>query len=86
MAQDDDPFAELKTTGALILLMAAVIAGGIGIVQWGSGSTMTAMLVCIASAIGFMISMALFMLEGQREERAAAKLPFPSWLRNEADA
>ena len=86
MAQEVDPFAELKTTGALILLMAAVIAGGIGAVQWGSGSTMTAMLVCTASAIGFTISMALFLIEGQREEQAAAKLPFPSWLRNEPDA
>jgi hypothetical protein len=85
MTHDDDPFTEIIATGALLLLVAAVIAGVVGAVEWGSGSGAAAV-TCAAAAIGFAVSMALFVFEGRRAEEAAIDLPFPSWLRNEADA
>ena len=44
MPNEDDPFAELIATGALVLLVGAVIAGAIGAVEWGCGSALTSML------------------------------------------
>ena len=86
MADIDDPIAELRATGALVLLVGALIAGVIGAVEWGSGSAFVATSICAASAIGFAVSVAWFVVEGQRADEAAAELPFPSWLRSEADA
>ena len=86
MPNEDDPFAELIATGALVLLVGAVIAGTIGAVEWGRGSAVTAMLAGAGAAIGFAVSMACFMSDARRDDEAVAELPFPSWLRNEADA
>jgi membrane associated rhomboid family serine protease len=86
MADEDDPFAEIIATGALLLLVGAVIAGVIGAGEWGSGSSVTAVVASAAAAIGFAVSVACFMFDARRDEEATAELPFPSWLRNEADA
>jgi membrane associated rhomboid family serine protease len=86
VADQDDPFTEIIATGALVLLMGALIAGVIGAAQWGSGSTLTAMVASATAVIGFVVSVACFMYEGRRAEEAATEVPFPSWRRSEADA
>lgn len=86
MPDRDDPVAELFATGALVLLLGAVIAAVVGAVELGRGSVMTATIVWVAAVVGLVVSLGHFMANGERAEAAPADLPFPSWLRNEADA
>ena len=71
MPNEDDPFAEFIATGALVLLVGAVIAGAIGAVEWGRGSALTAMLTGTGAAICFAVSMACFMSDAQRDQADA---------------
>ena len=87
MPDRDDTVAELITTGALLLVIGAVIAAVVGAVELGRGSIVTATIVWVAAAIGLTVSFGHFMASDEDDvDAAASELPFPSWLRNEADA
>jgi membrane associated rhomboid family serine protease len=86
MADGDDPLTEILATGALVLVMGAIIGGVIGAVELGRGSTATAIIAWAAAAVGFGISLVYFMADARQGERAAAELPFPSWLRTESES
>lgn len=85
MADGDDPVKEILATGALILVMGAIIGCVIGAVELGRGSVATAVVAWAAAAVGFAVSFAYFMADARRGEQAAAELPFPSWLRTESE-
>lgn len=86
MPDRDDPVAELLTTGALLLMIGAVIAAVVGAVELGRGSVVTAVIAWAAAGIGLAVSFAHFVSSGEADDEATPELPFPSWLRNEADA
>jgi hypothetical protein len=84
MTDKDDSFDEILATGALAMMLGAFVAGVIAFVEWGHGNIATALIIGLAAAIGFVASMAYFVVESRAEE-TAAELPFPSWLRSEVE-
>lgn len=85
MADGDDPLKEIFATGALLLVVGAIIGCVIGAVELGQGSAATAIVAWAAAAAGFGISLAYFMADARKGEEAAAELPFPSWLRTDSE-
>ena len=86
MADGDDPLKEILATGALILVLGAIIGCVIGAVELGQGSAATAIIAWVAAAAGFGISLAYFMADARKSEQVPAELPFPSWLRTETES
>lgn len=86
MPVEDDPMKEIFATGALILVLGAIIGGVIGAMELGQGSVATAIIAWVAAAVGFGISLAYFMTDARKSEQAAAELPFPCWLRTEPES
>lgn len=86
MADGDDPMKEIFATGALILVLGAIIGCVIGAMELGQGSIATALIAWAAAAVGFGVSLAYFMADARKGEQAAAELPFPSWLRTESES
>lgn len=81
MADRDDPLKEILATGALMLVVGAIIGCVVGAVELGQGSVATAIIAWLAAAVGFAVSLAYFTSDAREGEKAAAELPFPSWLR-----
>lgn len=86
MADGDDPLKEILATGALILVLGAIIGCVIGAVELGQGSAVTAVVAWTAAAVGFGVSLAYFTADAREDEQPAAELPFPSWLRTESES
>jgi hypothetical protein len=84
MSNQDDSFDEVLATGALVLMLGAFVAGVFAFVEWGHGEIATALIIGAAAALGFIGSLAYFVVES-RAEQPAAELPFPSWLRSEVE-
>lgn len=86
MADSDNPLKEILATGALILVLGAIIGCVVGAVELGQGSVATAIVAWLAAAVGFAVSLAYFTSDVPKEEEAAAELPFPSWLRTDSES
>jgi membrane associated rhomboid family serine protease len=86
MADRDDPLKEILATGALVLVVGAIIGSVIGAVELGRGSAATAIIAWASAAVGFAVSLAYFMADARKGEEAPAELPFPSWLRTESES
>ena len=78
-----DPFAEVLATSGLVTMLGAVLAAVIAIVTFGHGDVLFASLLGLAALVSFAISVACFFSDSNRVDDAA--LPFPSWLRTDAD-
>ena len=85
MVDGDDPLKEILATGALVLVLGAIIGCVIGAVELGQGSAVTAIIAWAAAAVGFGVSLTYFMADARKSEEAPAELPFPSWLRTESE-
>jgi len=85
MADGDDPIREILATGALLLVVAAIIGSVIGAVELGQGSATTAIVAWTIAAAGFAVSLAYFTADARRNDDEPAELPFPSWLRTESE-
>lgn len=85
MANEDDPMREILATGALVLVLGAIIGSVIGAVELGRGSVATAIIAWTAAAVGLAVSLAYFRADARSGDEATAELPFPSWLRTESE-
>ena len=79
----DDPSAELLATAGLVTMLGAVLAAVIAVVTLGGGNLMMAGALGSVALISFAASLVLFTLDSRRSE--GAPLPFPSWLRTDAE-
>lgn len=81
-----DSTSEILASGALVLVIGAIIGAAVGAVELGRGSTTTAIIAWVAAAAGLAVSLAYFMSDAGEDEKAAAELPFPSWLRADSES
>ncbi|BBZ30057.1 hypothetical protein MMAD_43520 [Mycolicibacterium madagascariense] len=79
----DDPTSEFLATSGLLTMLGAVVATVIGIVALGNGAIATAGTLGAVALLSFVASLACFAADSNRSEEAP--LPFPSWLRAEAE-
>jgi hypothetical protein len=79
----DDPASEVLATSGLVTIMGAVMAAVIAVVELGQGSAALAGVLGTVSAVSFVVSLACFFSDSNRAEEAP--LPFPSWLRSDAE-
>jgi hypothetical protein len=77
----DDPMTEVAATAGLLLMFTAVIGVVMGVAVFGMGSVALATAVIVMALMSFVASLACFMVDARRHERAEAALPFPSMLR-----
>lgn len=79
----DDPAAEILATGGLITMLASVVAAVIAVVALGNGSTAMAGILGALAVLSFAGSLVCFAADSNRSDDAP--LPFPSWLRTDAE-
>jgi hypothetical protein len=80
----DDPTAEFLATSGLLTMLGAVVATVIAIVALGTGSVPTAAVLGAVALLSFAASLVCFAADSKRSDEAP--LPFPSWLRTDAEA
>jgi hypothetical protein len=79
----DDPTAEILATSGLMTMLGAVVAAVIAIVALGSGSIATAAILGAIALFSFAASLVCFAADSNRSDETP--LPFPSWLRTDAE-
>ena len=78
----DDPVAEVVATAGLLLMFVAVIGTVMGVASFALGGDVFGVVCCVIAAVSFVGTVACFVVDGKRLERANTALPFPSTLRN----
>ncbi len=63
-------------------MFVAVIGFVMGVASFGLGGDVFGTVCCVIAAVSFVGSIACFVVDGKRLDRANAALPFPSTLRN----
>ncbi len=80
----DDPSAEVRATFGLITMVASVVTGVIAVVALGGGGGLAPAAGLGALAVlSFVVSLACFAADSNRSE--GTPLPFPSWIRTDAE-
>jgi hypothetical protein len=79
----DDPTSEFLATSGLVTIMGAVMAAVIAVVTLGQGNVALAGVLGTVAVVSFVVSLACFISDSNRAEQAP--LPFPSWLRSDAE-
>jgi hypothetical protein len=79
----DDPTSEILATTGLITMLGAVLAAVIAAATLGEGSAAMAGIFGAVALLSFAVSLMCFAVDSNRG--AEAPLPFPSWLRTEAE-
>lgn len=79
----DDPTSEFLATSGLLTMLGAVVATVIGIVALGSGGFATAGILGAVALLSFVASLVCFAADSNRSDETP--LPFPSWLRSDAE-
>jgi hypothetical protein len=79
----DNPSAEFLATSGLVTMLGAVVAGVIAVVTLSGGNVAASAALGALAALSFAVSLACFAADSGRSEDGA--LPFPSWLRSDAE-
>lgn len=80
----DDPTAEILATSGLITMLGAVMAAVVAVVALGEGSMALAGVLGGVAFVSFAVSLVCFFVDSNRAD--GTPLPFPSWLRTDAEA
>jgi hypothetical protein len=78
----DDPVAEVVATAGLLLMFVAVIGAVLGVAAFALGGGVFGVVCCVIAVVSFVGTVACFVFDGKRLDRAKTALPFPSTLRN----
>lgn len=81
----DDPMTEMAATAGLLLMFGAVIGVVMGVAVLGMGSLALAAVVIVMALMSFIASLACFIADARRRERAEATdmpRPFPNMPRH----
>lgn len=76
-----DPMTEVAATAGLLLMFVAVIGAVLGLAVFSGGEIVFATVVLVMALTSFIASLACFVVDARRLERAEVTLPFPSMLR-----
>jgi hypothetical protein len=78
-----DPTSEILASSGLVTIMGAVLSAVIAVVTLGQGNAALAAVLGTVAVVSFVVSLACFFSDSNRAEEAP--LPFPSWLRSDAE-
>ncbi|MET4429195.1 glucan phosphoethanolaminetransferase (alkaline phosphatase superfamily) [Mycolicibacterium sp. 624] len=76
-----DPMTEVAATAGLLLMFVSVIGAVLGLAVFSGGAIVLATVVLVTALSSFIASLACFVFDARRLERAEVTLPFPSMLR-----